>query len=105
MLPGELVYREFGKRLASERSRKGLTQAQLADLVGLSRASITNIERGRQRVQLHLVYSFANALQTPAGALLPRGSRTKSRVAAVTSETGELSNYLEQARNLLARIR
>jgi transcriptional regulator with XRE-family HTH domain len=65
-------YREFGERL--RRGREGrLSQSQLADRVGLSRASIANIERGRQRVPLHMLRVFARELGVDPIELLPAG--------------------------------
>src|SRR5258708_16854104 len=57
-----LLYAEFGNRLAAARKRRRLSQAALGTLTGFSRTSITNIERGRQAVQLHHVYTFASVL-------------------------------------------
>lgn len=42
-----------------------MTQQQLADAVGMSRTSITNIELGRQRVLLEDLWSFAKAFDLP----------------------------------------
>lgn len=49
----------------------GFTQQQLADAAGLTRPSIVNIERGRQKVMLHSLYSMAAALRVPVSDLLP----------------------------------
>lgn len=38
----------LGRRVRSLRTAHGLSQQQLADMVGLSRTSITNVEAGRQ---------------------------------------------------------
>jgi transcriptional regulator with XRE-family HTH domain len=70
----ELLLREFGILLAGERRRKHLSQAQFAARVGLSRTSVTNIERGRQAVQLYQLYTFASALQVDVVRLLPKES-------------------------------
>lgn len=48
-----------------------LTQDALAQRVGLSRASVANVERGRQRVPLHMLYLFARALEVDAASLIP----------------------------------
>ncbi len=40
-----------------------MTQENLAKLVGLSRTSVVNIERGRQKVLSHLLVRLADALQ------------------------------------------
>lgn len=49
----------------------GLTQAALANAVSLSRTSITNIEKGRQPILLHTLYSIASALNMKVPDLLP----------------------------------
>lgn len=64
-------YRRFGRRLAWLRKKAQVSQLKLAEFVGLSRTSITNIERGRQPVQLHTLYSMASALREDPPELLP----------------------------------
>jgi len=70
-MPIRAVYREFGRRVRLGRSESRLTQDMLAHQIGLSRTSVTNIERGRQAVLLHQVYDIARALDTTVQALLP----------------------------------
>ena len=41
--------REIGSRIRSERRRKGLTQARLAEQAGLSRATLNGLEKGTVR--------------------------------------------------------
>jgi transcriptional regulator with XRE-family HTH domain len=65
------VYVEFGKLVRGYRKRSNLTQDELAERVGLSRTSITNIEQGRQKVLLHHVFLLAESLGVGPGALLP----------------------------------
>ena len=48
-----------------------MTQEKLGRLVGLSRTSITNIEKGRQHVSLHQLFAIAEALRVRPEALLP----------------------------------
>ena len=49
-----------------------MTQSALATTVGMSRASVANIEGGRQGVLLHQLYRFADALHlSEAAELLP----------------------------------
>ncbi len=65
------LYREVGQRIRLTRRLRKLNQTELALKVGLSRTSITNIERGEQRVLLHHLYAIADALSIPPADLLP----------------------------------
>lgn len=70
------LYKALGERIRSHRegaagSRRKLTQAELAQEVGLERTSITNIERGNQKVPLHMLYRICDALQVQVDAVLP----------------------------------
>jgi transcriptional regulator with XRE-family HTH domain len=66
---------EFGKRLREVRKKAGLTQETLGQRVGLTRTSITNIEAGRQPVNLELLYRLAAAVQLEPAGLLPQQSK------------------------------
>ncbi len=59
----EAIYKTFGRAVATRRKELDLTQAELAGRAGMSRASIANIESGRQNVLLHHVYRLATALE------------------------------------------
>jgi len=66
-------YRAFGKLVRTHReSRPDMTQERLGKLVGLSRTSITNIEKGRQHIALHQLFAIAEALKVRPDALLPQ---------------------------------
>jgi transcriptional regulator with XRE-family HTH domain len=52
----------FGRRLREVREAKGLSQQQLADLVGLHVMSVSKLERGVQEPAWPLVVSIADAL-------------------------------------------
>lgn len=67
------IYSALGEAVATRRKAMRLTQAQVATKVGISRASIANIESGRQKVLLHQVYLLAEALKLPSiMSLLPK---------------------------------
>lgn len=71
MISAKDVYRSFGQILAQKRSEANLSQAALAKAIGLSRTSITNIECGRQPVNLHTLYAMADVLRRDVNDLLP----------------------------------
>jgi transcriptional regulator with XRE-family HTH domain len=57
------VYRLLGSRAATRRKQLGLKQEEVAKQIGLSRASLANLETGRQKILLHHVYKLAAALE------------------------------------------
>lgn len=65
------IYKELGSRLQAHRKAANLTQAVVAEGVGLNRTSISNIEKGRQRIPLHMLFAFSKVLGIPAVKLLP----------------------------------
>jgi transcriptional regulator with XRE-family HTH domain len=63
-------YEIVGERVRRLRSDR-LTQEGLASRVGLKRTSITNLERGNQKVPLHVLLRLSRALSCELAALLP----------------------------------
>jgi transcriptional regulator with XRE-family HTH domain len=68
----QAVYREIGANIREIREKKPLKQQDLADIVALTRTSITNIESGRQKVLVHTLLNVARALEVPVQRLLPK---------------------------------
>ena len=58
----EDIYRELGRSVRRYRTGAHRTQAQLSAEISISRASLANIEAGRQQVLLHHLYAIADAL-------------------------------------------
>jgi len=57
------LYRIIGSALAERRKELRLKQAEVAEQIGLTRASLANIESGRQKIMLHQIYKLATALK------------------------------------------
>jgi transcriptional regulator with XRE-family HTH domain len=72
------IYRLLGRNIAAHRAARKLTQAQVAERLGLTRASLANIETGRQRAMLHHIYEIADALGLESILDLIPGRRPKS---------------------------
>lgn len=64
-------YQAVGKLVLKARDDAGLTQELLAARVGLTRTSVTNIEKGRQKLLLHTLCQLAGALGVAPSSLLP----------------------------------
>lgn len=58
----EPYYEGLAKRVRLLRQRTGLSQKALAECVGLSRVTITNIENGNQRLLVHTAVDIARVL-------------------------------------------
>lgn len=52
----------FGKRIRDRRQRLGLSQSALADVVGVNRRVIGELERGKPSVQLTIALRVAEAV-------------------------------------------
>lgn len=70
-------YLTFGAMLAEARRKGGISQEALAEDLSLSRTSITNIEKGRQPLQLHSLYLIAESLNVGVKDLLPSPAALK----------------------------
>ncbi len=69
-------YRQLGQRLQRARKSSGMSQAQLAAQLGLSRTRVTNIEKGTQPLQVHTLVKAARALNVLVDDLLPDDDAT-----------------------------
>ncbi|WP_074962715.1 helix-turn-helix domain-containing protein [Jannaschia rubra] len=56
-------YAQIGSKISAARRSAGLTQTAVAEAVGVSRASLANIEAGRQQVFVHHLVKIARALE------------------------------------------
>ena len=75
MLSEPRLYEIIGeniRRLREQQPAGKMTQGALADAVGLERTSISNIEKGTQKVSVITLYQIAEALNVTLVDLLPR---------------------------------
>jgi len=70
-MQSELIYKHIGLLIKNRRKQLGWTQEKLASLLAISRASLANIETGRQNVLVHQLYAFAAALKLTVHDFLP----------------------------------
>jgi transcriptional regulator with XRE-family HTH domain len=73
MQGADALYKLVGVRIRAARERRAerLSQANLAKMLGVSRASIVNIEAGRQHAPLALLWNIAHALDVELSMLIP----------------------------------
>jgi len=53
----------FGKRVREVRKSKGISQEKLAEMAGIDRSYMGNIERGEKNITLKKIYEICDALQ------------------------------------------
>jgi len=91
-MDSDRIYKNLGKRIRDLRKSLSLTQDRLAKRIGISRASLANIEAGRQQVLVHHLFALANALdlESPVQLLLsPRAQPRPDGAAADLPLAGE----------------
>ena len=67
----EILYQFVGDLIRQKREQAGMNQTALAKRISISRVSIVNIEHGRQRPPLHVLWSIAEALKVQLRDLIP----------------------------------
>jgi len=70
-MPADIRAR-FGARLRSLRTRRGMTQVELADYLGLRRTYISDLERGKRNVSLATLEIIAQGFGLSVSKLLSK---------------------------------
>lgn len=99
-LDEDRLYRLIGERIRAARERVApkLSQARLAEKLGVSRASIVNIEAGRQRAPVHVLWQIAEILSVEIGFLIPTHAEYVEEGAPVRLDA-EIVEQIEEAAN------
>jgi transcriptional regulator with XRE-family HTH domain len=79
---------KFSNRIRTLRRRQGLTQAQLAKLIGVAQPYITEIEKGRKRPSVEVLEKLCDSLGGSADYLL---DVTPSRFSTLKQDSCGLS--------------
>lgn len=87
---------DFGARIRAARKKAGLNPQSLGHLVGLSRSSIVNLELGRQRAPVHVIWNLAHALGVSVSDLVPDPQVPKAPVKPVVNRVLKQEPRLEE---------
>lgn len=87
------LYSIIGERLKRIRIREGIPQSTLAAAIDHLRTSISNIEGGRQRPPLHVLYELCHQLGIELLTILPFDNEVRDEVL-VSVRTGETTEHL-----------
>lgn len=70
-MANDILSINVASKIEELRAKKGLSQEELAYSIGMSRASLANMEAGRQSISLFRLFAISEALQVEAKELLP----------------------------------
>lgn len=89
---------DLGGRIGAQRKNQGITQVQLAEILGVSQQAMNSFEKGRRRVPVSLLPAIARALDTSIEALI--GDEEPRTVKPAAKKRGPAPKIQQQ----LARV-
>lgn len=75
-------FEEIGKRIREARTKRKLTQAELADMVGIAHSHMSDIENGKTKLGVDILISLSEKLQVSSDWIL------RANIPAVTAVLG-----------------
>ena len=63
----------IGKKIQIAREEKGVTQLELAKILGITQAALSNYELGKRRLYLHQIEKIASYLEKPVSYFIDDG--------------------------------
>lgn len=102
MTDHQSFYQELGRRIREARKKGHLTQEALASKIALTRATVTNIEKGRQQLLVHTLVGIADALGIPPESLLPE-SKAPSINNLLTLESPQVQDWIQRVIDMADR--
>ena len=85
----------IGKNIARYREAAGLTQATLAEKIGISTAFVSRVERGQKKMKVETLYATAKVLKVSVDALLSTESSAAQLANINQLLAGQSDEYLE----------
>jgi transcriptional regulator with XRE-family HTH domain len=98
------LHRLIGETLRDRRKQTGMTQTDLASKVGLLRTSITNIEAGRQKPPIQVLYNICLVLGIEAREILPTNAEALQGEMVEVEVEGKKTSVPPKAAKLLNEL-
>ena len=99
------LYGQIGERLRQKRVALGVTQSQIAEATGMLRTSVTNIEAGRQKAPLHVLYRICGFLGIDVAAVLPEVRAVTAEAEEIVAAPSELESRLPRTAAFIKQLR
>ncbi len=90
-----VFFKNLGQRIARLRKERGLTQVQLAEILGVSQQHMQSFEKGRRRVPVSALPILSKTLGVPVEELIGMKTHESKR-----GPTPKLQRQLEQLQQL-----
>ena len=90
----EAFYKALGQRIAEARKAQGITQVQLAEMLGVSQQTVAHYEGGRLRLAASMIPAIANAIGTTVIDLM--GESTAPKPKSKRGPKSRLEQQIEQ---------
>ncbi|MCX8123278.1 MAG: helix-turn-helix domain-containing protein [Spirochaetes bacterium] len=81
-----MAFKEIGKKIQLAREEKGITQLELAKMLGITQAALSNYELGKRRVYFHQIEEIANYLEKPVSYFLDEESLSENNCNEISDE-------------------
>ena len=98
----ETELQQIGARVKKARLAKHMTQQQLAEAADISISFLSNIEHGRQSMNLRALIAISDALNVSADSLIREVPRTASHIAEEIEK--ELSSCSPKEREAILQL-
>lgn len=85
----------IGENVKKYREKSNLTQAELAEKVGIGPASVSRIERGEKRMKIETLDAFADALGISVGLLFYQESNGELLLTLTKMLDGQPPEFIE----------
>jgi transcriptional regulator with XRE-family HTH domain len=98
----------FGQRLAALRKERGLTQVQLADLLGASQQAVTAYENGTRRVPITtlplLAHTLGTSIEELIGTPAPRGQSKRGPSPKIQQQLERVSQLPRARQRMVSEV-
>lgn len=92
----------IGENVKKYREKANLTQADLAEKVGIGTASVSRIERGEKRMKMETLRAFADALDISVGLLFYQENKDELLLSLTKMLDSQSPEFIE---SLMALVR
>lgn len=89
------LLRVIGENVKKCREKANLTQAELAEKVGIGTASVSRIERGEKRMKLETLRAVAEALDISVGLLFYQENKDELLLTLTKMLDGQSPEFIE----------